>query len=95
MPVSQKDLQPSSKGFTKQDFLDGKCTKDGLPLKKDLAGSPVGEDSPPISDTPPVIEPTVPANDQSDVPVGDEAPASGEALPEQPTTTSEAPKEGE
>ena len=32
MAVSKPSLQPTQKIFTKQDFLDGKCTADGNPL---------------------------------------------------------------
>jgi hypothetical protein len=32
MPVSHTKLRAPQKSYTKQDYLDGKCTKDGLPL---------------------------------------------------------------
>jgi len=32
MPVNNVSLSKSQKSFTHQDFLDGKCTADGLPL---------------------------------------------------------------
>ena len=32
MPVNKPELQPSKKIFTKENFEEGECTKDGLPL---------------------------------------------------------------
>ena len=32
MPVSSTKLRKAEKCFTKQDFLDGKCTKEGFPI---------------------------------------------------------------
>ncbi len=46
MPVTKPELKPAKPVFTKQDFLDGKCTADGLPIDK---AAPIVE--------PPVIEP--------------------------------------
>jgi len=79
MPV----IKPSVKGFTHQDFLDGKCTKEGFPL-----GTQVIDEKPlapevPVTPTEQVV--VDPPNDQNDSPEpeGTEAPAEGEELPKE------------
>ena len=34
MPINKPELQKHTRMFTQQDFLDGKCTKEGFPLDK-------------------------------------------------------------
>ena len=34
MPINKPELQSHTRMFTQQDFLDGKCTKEGFPIEK-------------------------------------------------------------
>jgi len=76
MPVNKPKLQPSVKGFTKQDFLDGKCTKDGLPLgaqsEPEQPAAPEVESSPAADEAQPtasIPEETTSGPDTSNVEV--------------------------
>jgi len=72
MPVSQTRLEPVVKGYTKKDFEDGKCTKEGFPLDKKPEPQVL-----PAAELP--VEPETPQE-----PVGEETPAEGQELPEEP-----------
>lgn len=86
MPVNQTKLEAPQKGFTKKDFEDGKCTKDGFPIGKgDQSVLPPIPETPEtagpstIADLPPVT--TAPTPDPvADVPTGDGEAASEEKV---------------
>jgi len=52
MPVSHTKLRPPQKVFTKQDFLDGKCTADGFPIGEAHGSDPETTPSPDPLPTP-------------------------------------------
>lgn len=53
MGVVKAKMQGHVQGFTKQDFLDGKCTKEGFPL-----GTEVNDEKPMVPKNP--VQPKVP-----------------------------------
>lgn len=73
MPVSKPSLQPTQKIFTKQDFLDGKCTKEGLPT-----GTQVIDEKPLAPEQPvapePIEETVIEETPNGDSPDSEESP---------------------
>jgi len=81
MPVNQPELQKHTRMFTQQDFLDGKCTKEGFEIKKGEAVEPE----------------QAPTEAVESSPVADETQPTEAVQPEASGAepTQEAPKEGE
>jgi hypothetical protein len=78
MGINKPSLQPSQKIFTKKDFLDGKCTKDGLPL----GSQPIDERPLAPADAPPPEQPEVPTETSAPEP---ETVTHNEPVEEQPS----------